>query len=200
MEKNALKKIIFFALLIVALLTLYFRNPLVNAPKGLYGVPAVSTDYPQLSMNVLQVVEDGSHIYILYNSSTRIVQMYDLEGNYECSFFFYSFPNGEFILAAEKDTLYVEDERGNVYEFNDGQFKHFYDQNEFSEQLENIQFDRGASSASYSIRNKDVWRTLPEGEICVIEGPTNAFFSVHIFPLMIFLFAILSFWRKDTQK
>lgn len=159
----------------------YFTATLFDAPKGYYGVPAISTDYPDLNMNIQQVVDDGSRIYILFDSYRRIVQVYDLNGKYQHTLFFYSnYDNGVFTVATEENTLYVEDECGNVYIFIDGVFDRFYKTGEASLLLADIEFDWKYSSEQYEIRNGSLWKHTSNGEVCLIEQKSSRTKSISL--------------------
>lgn len=169
----------------------YFTDPLLHAPEGYYGIPTSSTDYPDLSMEIQQVVEDGSRIYVLFASSKRIIQVYDLDGQYQSTLFFYShYDNGAFQVTTEANTLYVADECENVYVFRDGLFEQFYKEDEAVEHLIDIDFDWRYSSESYMIRNGSVWKKTPNGDVCVVERKNSPVMGMGVLLIAAFVIAV----------
>lgn len=203
--KSILKNgVLVFACICFILVLYYCTDPLIDAPKGYYGVPAVSTNYPQLNMNIQQVVDDGDRIYVLFNSNKRIVQVYDMDGAYQNTLFFYShYDNGAFSIVANDGVLYVRDEPGNIYVFRNGTFSEFYQEKEIPAYLDSVKFDWRISSEAYEVRDRSVWKVSQEEEVCIIDMEANApskKHHVYLFALFIPLFILLiNFKRKGSQ-
>ncbi len=171
------KKIAIIVLCVFIIVTLFLNLKTgisYNAPEAYYGIPAISTDYPNPGLNVMQVVDDGSYVYILYTNNRGIVQVCDLSGNYRKTIFFYSHMNGGFTLAVEGNTLYVRDERSNVYTFVGGEFDSFLEKQEADKILSHIEFVPRQSFDHYEVKGGSVWRVLPEGKICILKQSKGA--------------------------
>ena len=150
-----------------------YTDPLKDAPEAGYGHPALSYGYPDLDIGILQVMDDGSRIYVLSSSGNRIVQIYDMGGKYEKTVFFQRMSNnGMFTIATEKNTLFVRDEKRNVYIFSGGEFDRFLKEDEVQKELRHIAFQSGISQSGYVVKNGSVWRVSELESVCVIEGKT----------------------------
>lgn len=172
-NKMPLSKLIPLVLFLCIMAWYPRMNPLKDAPQGGYGHPAISDDYPDLDQNqkINQVLDDGSRIYTLSWYGKRLVQVYDMDGNYEKTLFFQSMSNnGQFVIATEEDTLYVQDEKRNVYVFHDGEFVEFLKEDEARKELKHINFNDSHSKSGYIVKNHSVWRVAESGNICIIEG------------------------------
>ena len=111
----------------------------------------------------------GQYLYVLHHHSNGIVQVYDLSGTYQHTLFFYCHEKGGFSLAADDQFVYVQDMRNHVYLLMDGAFISFLERAEAEQQLNDIDFRSGASSAGYEIRSNGVWRISESSEQCIIE-------------------------------
>lgn len=187
------KKIAIIVLCVFIIVTLFLNLKTgisYNAPESYYGIPAVSTDFPSPGLDVAQVVDDGSYVYILYTNNRGIVQVCDLSGNYRKTIFFYSHMNGGFTLAVEGNTLYVRDERSNVYTFVGGEFDSFLEKQEADKILSHIAFIPRKSFDYYEVKGGSVWRVLPEGKICILKQSKGARVATSSIGFIVFLAAV----------
>jgi hypothetical protein len=164
-------------LLIPLLILMFFIRvfdtaPSSSNPKRLYGVPVISTEYPNLQYSGIdQVVDDGHRMYIMYTSNDGIVQVSDMQGTYLYTLFFRCDLNGGFFLATEEDTLYVEDMSGAVYRFHGGKFDCFLEREDARAQWGHIDFR--SPSDNYKLRGSELWRVSPCEEVCVIKDAVH---------------------------
>lgn len=137
-------------------------------PERTYGQPVISTDFPELDISIEQVLQDNRYIYVLLHHSNGIVQVYDLEGNYQFSLFFYCHGHGGFSLALADNTLYVQDMRENVYVFTNGIFQRFVEAADAQMEFTELDFKSRDSSANYEIRENSVWRISEKEDVCIV--------------------------------
>lgn len=183
------------SVLLVALLlvgSLNYSSPHSAYPEAYYSKPVVSKEYPQINLSIEQVVEVGQYLYVLHHHSNGIVQVYDLSGTYQHTLFFYCHEKGGFYLAADDQFVYVQDMRNNVYVLTDGAFISFLERAEAEQQLQDIDFRSGASSAGYEIRSNGVWRITESSEQCIIEAVvTNRYHADILLVLICVGFALV---------
>lgn len=166
-----------FFLIIPLLIFMFFIRvfdtaPSRSNPKRLYGVPVISTEYPNLQYSGIdQVVDDGHRMYIMYSSNNGIVQVCDMQGTYLHTLFFRCDLNGGFFLATKEDTLYVEDMSGAVYRFYGGSFDRFLEREDARAQWGHIDFR--SPSDNYELRGSELWRISPNEEVCVIKSAVH---------------------------
>lgn len=163
-----------------------------DAPQeALYGVPLIYENEDSLEMHSIdQVVDDGTRLYILFNDHEGIVQIYDIDGNYEKTVEFYGGNNGAFKIAAENGIFYVCDKKANLYLFSDGEFVDFLTNSEGMSLRKSINFED--SSPNFRVHLGSVWRIDNGEEICVIRRPiSSALFQGNF--VLILGFAIIFF-------
>ena len=171
MSEKLRSALVIIAIVLLMALYLVLNHNQTDYPERYYASPVVSTDYPNIDMNIEQVVDDGSYIYVLHHHSNGIVQVYDLDGNYQHTLFFYCHMNGGFSLAVEDNILYVQDMRQNVYVFREGEFCDFLTKREAEIELSNVRFRSGESSDGYTIRSQSVWKEINGEPVLIIGTP-----------------------------
>ena len=105
-------------------------------------------------------------LYVLYDDK-GIMECYDLDGNYLCSYGFPVIRNGKAAMQVIDNVLYVRSREGNVYSFSETQFLRFYsymnDRAESNDIFEKATDDNLSSAGvKYEIRGASVWREMPE--------------------------------------
>lgn len=175
--KNSKKVFTYAKYVIIALLIIVCGVKAISSrgryPDRLYGKPVVSTEYQNIDISIEQIAEDDYCLYVMYHHSSGIIQVYDLDGNYQCTWFFYCHGNGGFSMTQENNTLYVQDMRRNVYVFNNGAFQQFLTSEEANAILKDVDFSAPPASDHYQLRNGSVWRTSNGAEKCVVEATTT---------------------------
>lgn len=145
-------------------------------PSASLGKPVAyiyESEWPQLSID--QIACDGKRLYILFDRGRGIVQVYDLDGNYLNSISFYCARNGAFKIAAVSETFYVQDKRGNLYLFRDGEFVDFVENQDNKELRRSIDFEINAPD--YEVRWESVWRITETEAMCILKRPLTAFLN-----------------------
>lgn len=170
-------------------------------PETAYGKPTASTEYPKMDISMEQIVEAGQYLYVLHHHSNGIVQVYDLSGTYLHTLFFYCHGKGGFFLAADGQYVYVQDMRNNVYILTGGEFDSFLEKADAEQQLQDIDFHSGASSANYEIRSDGIWRVEETGEQCIIESSANNRRTVDSLFLLVYIaFAVIMLYQCRKRK
>lgn len=137
------------------------------------GIPNISREYsPLVKYSIDQIVTTEEYVYILYGEHDGNVQVFDRNGIYQYSAYFFAHINGVFRIAAKGDLLYVCDNQYNVYVMQNGELKEFIHNYCAVELLETIDFY--ASSTEYVVRMGSVWRIADKMETCIIERPFPA--------------------------
>lgn len=195
---------IVICVLVVALMLAYYlysTSPHRSYPEAYYGKPVVSKEYPQINLSMEQVVEAGQYLYVLHHHSNGIVQIYDLDGTYQHTLFFYCHGKGGFSLAADGQYVYVQDMRNNVYILVCGDFDSFMERAEVEQQLRDIDFRSGASAANYEIRSNGVWRIKETGESCIIESSAADRHHAESFLIVVCVaFAVVTLYQYRKRK
>ena len=141
------------------------------------------------------------YLDVLHHHSNGIVQVYDLGGTYLHTLFFYCHGKGGFFLAADGQYVYVQDMRNNVYVLADGEFESFLEKADAEQQLCDIDFRSGASSANYEIRSDGIWRVEETGEQCIIESSANDRRTADsLFLLVCIAFAVIMLYQCRKRK
>lgn len=168
-------------------------------PEAYYGKPTVSIDYPNLhKSSVEQVLVDENHMYILPHHSNGIIQVCDINGEYEHTMFFYENINGSFAMDMVDDVLYVRDNKRNVYVFRDGVFDCFMKKSE-AEMLSYVDFRSGESSPGYEIRGSSIWKITDSGEECIVaETQGNGFLKDLM--MVMFCVVLVIIMVQETRK
>lgn len=193
--------ILFATGLIIFLLVIsYVEYPPNNAPKypsRTYGKPVISAEYPIINVSIEQVVISGEYIYVLLHHANGIVQVYNMDGKYLHSLFFYCHTKGGFSLAVDNECLYVQDMRDNVYAFQNGNFVSFMNRSQAERQLSHLDFRSRTNSAGYSIQNGSVWKESKNGKTMIIKGPSSkSAVHGHIGAAIAILISTIIYFRK----
>ena len=154
-----------------AVMQLFGASP--EPRNRLFGFPEISETYsPMISCSIDQIVEDDRYIYVLFGEHKGNVQVFDLDGVYQYTAYFYTHMNGAFRLAVDNHALYVRDEHHNVYILQNGAFVSFVAKENAADFLEMLNFD--ASSENYEVRLGSIWKVNGEEKECVVERPLIA--------------------------
>lgn len=141
-------------------------------PQPYYGIPAVWTaESEPEGYAIHQIADDGTFLYILSDEHNGVVLVFDRDGTYLRTMAFFAHLNGAFHIAAEADTLYVQDKQQNLYIFRAGQFGEFLNRPDASAILEGLDFE--ADHPDYEIRDGSVWRIADGEETCVLHRPKS---------------------------
>lgn len=162
--------ILFLLLFLVSNVTSHLSSNPQDSPARILGIPTITNTYTPLERcSIDQIVEDDSYIYILFGEHDGNVQVFDLNGNYQYSVYFYTHLNGAFSLAVRENVLYVRDEQKNLYIFCNGSFDSFISKEDAKKLLELLDFND--NSSNYTVRLGSVWRTNGNEDICIIKRP-----------------------------
>lgn len=143
-------------------------------PEPLLGTPTeYSEQLATYQFSIDQIAESSVSIYVLYDESRGIVQVYDLEGNFQKAIAFHCHMNGAFRIAVVDNNLVVRDKYGNIYSFCDNTFDSFWESEEVPSHLKTVNFE--AKSEKYEVRMGSIWE-VNESSVCVIERPLQAWF------------------------
>ena len=149
----------------------YSRSAPKTFPETLYGQPVVSANYENVDSSIEQVLQDDKYIYAMLHHSNGVVQVYDLEGKYQFTLFFYCHTKGGFSMALVENTLYVQDMRQNVYVFQGGTFQQFVKAEDAKTTFPGLDFRTREISAGYEIQAGCVWRVSGNERVCIIGSP-----------------------------
>ena len=178
MANSIIKKQILLILCLAVLFGGSYFNYCNTVPKAFperqYAMPVVSTEFPRLNISIEQVLQDDRYIYVLLHHSNGVVQVYDLEGDYQFSLFFYCHGHGGFSLALADNTLYVQDMRENVYVLKNGEFQCFVEAVDARSVFSELDFKSRDTSSDFEIRSSSVWRISGEEAVCVVGEPEQA--------------------------
>lgn len=131
--------------------------------------PVFSTEFgDKKPYTVDQITEAGDYLYVLPSAYDGFIQVYDLSGNYQHTLFFQEEPNGAFMMAAEGDTFYVQDESGDLFVFRNGEFQEYVKRKIAKDRYAHIGFVWQSSTPGYVIRGTDLWRVSADKEELVI--------------------------------
>lgn len=145
-----------------------------KAPMRVLGTPVSSTEFGDETFStVYAVLEVGDFLYVMPSGSNGMLQVYDLNGNYQQSLFFEASGKGGFALGADGDVLYVEDINDNVYVFENGEFREFVKEKDAERRFAHIQFRHQGGTPGYEIRSGDLWRVSDGNEVLLISELTD---------------------------
>lgn len=174
-----------------------------SLPKLSYGTPTVQTEPVDLDRcKFLQIVDDGSYMYVLSNRPCECVLVFDLDGNYQCTYYFYNEFKGILQLAADNGQLFVADAKKNVYIFENNEYVSFLSAEDASHILSEYEF--GKTHKVYEIKFVSLWRHTSDGLECVIQRSAYAALAQYHLTLfaLLFLSIGLGVYRcvKTTKK
>ena len=158
----------------------------LSQPQTAYGTQTVVTDPVNVDKcKFLQIVEDGSYLFVLSNRPSECVLVFDMDGDYQCSYHIYNESKGSLQLAAENGRLLVADAKKNVYIFENNQFVRFLPAQDAAHILS--AYDFGRTQEKYEIKFVSVWRNNGQNSECVIQRSAYAAleqYHLHIFALL----------------
>ena len=165
-RRNIIIMCILVALLVMVLIPTSLST--WKLPQKVYGKPQVIYDEVVFNKTrIEQVLDDGIYMYVLADDHQGYIQIYDLNGQYHATWFFYDSINGTFSMAVEDEMLYVKDGKRNVYIFSNGQFQQFLPESETSLLLAEMKFNN--ASVRYKIRFGSIWRVDLQKPVCVVQ-------------------------------
>lgn len=190
---------IFLSLILLLTLTMLSNENLSEQDNvsRILGKPTISFQYSDISSSSIdQIVSDNRFLYILYGEHDGNVQVFDLNGNYQYSAYFYTHLNGSFKIAAHNDMLYVRDKRRNVYCIKDGECVEFLAEADAHYYLNLLDFN--AHSNNYQVRLGSVWKLSESGDTCIIQRPWYSLLYQNnlLFLLSIALVAVMGIIKK----
>lgn len=112
------RSILVTAICIIGVIHIYsvsdWHNNIVNVPPVGKGEVAVFHAEMSESMRISDIASTEQYIYFAY-STLGVVAVYDWNGQYQCSYAFFTGTNGTLGIGCEDEMLYVHDYAG--YEF-----------------------------------------------------------------------------------
>ena len=174
---NHKKNILLLSCLVMLLILSYFcyqNSPPNTFPETIYGMPVIATNYEKLNISIEQVIQDDTYIYTMLHHSNGVVQVYNFDGKYQFSIFFYCHGKGGFNLAIADNILYVQDMRANVYVFERGEFREFVKAVDAKRRFSELDFKVQKISEGYEIESDCVWRIEDGKRVCFIGEPRKA--------------------------
>lgn len=144
-----------------------------SLPQTSYGVPVVQTEPVNIDRcKFLQIVDDGSRLYVLSNRPKECILVFDLDGNYQCTYYIYIESKGSLKIAADNGQLYVADAKRNVYIFKNNELVTFLPAREAVHMMD--QYDFGKTQEKYYLNFGSIWRSDDQGEVCVVRRAVHA--------------------------
>ncbi len=110
-------------------------------------------------------------IYVLLEPTSHTLQVYDRQGNYCHTYFFYDgFRNGRLMLAAKGDCVYLADERFNIYLFRQGCFEEYLTGEAAIGVRDEVSFQPQCNTEGFWIQGNGVWSDVAGEANCIISG------------------------------
>lgn len=210
MQRNifSIRKMVipFFLVLIVIGSMIGKQYATQNVPAAIWGTPVrFEQDTAMPYSGIEQVVADSEYLYILYSSNLGVVQVYNLNGDYQYSWKLYKHMNGSFFMAVQNDVLYIRDYHADIYVFSHGEFVSFLHDEEANAVKNAIPFSQfEENTPGYYIRNGSVWHSNNGIRQCVIERPLISvlFQNNFYFVLVVIIISGIGFVRflKSRRK
>lgn len=145
------------------------ETEMAKEPQRRYFEPVSSNEFEDRRFtDISQIVEAGDNLYILPNDHNGFIQVYDLKGNYRHSLFFTESMNGAFVMACENEAFYVQNQTGDVFVFQEGEFQEYVKRESAKERFAHIGFVWQGSTPGYVIRGNDLWRVSDGEEVLLI--------------------------------
>ena len=158
-----------------------------SLPKTTYGIPTVQTEPVDLERcKFLQIVDDGSYLYVLSNRPSECVLVFDMDGDYQCSYHIYNKSKGSLQLATDNGRVLVADAKKNVYIFQNNRFVRFLPAQDAAHILS--EYDFGRTQEKYEIKFVSVWRNNGQNSECVIQRSAYAALEQYHLPIFALLF------------
>ena len=123
---------------------------------------------PCMPKVITQILHDDSHIYLMYGS-IGVVQIYGIDGTYKYTIGIEKPTRRMSQLATHDGYIYIHVDGGNLYVFQEDEFRFYLKASEANELAKTINF--GERSDSYSIRFCSIWHRDESGSTCVIVRP-----------------------------
>lgn len=210
MQRNILSvrkmAVLFFLVLIVIGSMIGKQYDTQNVPAAIWGTPVRFEQETVMPYSgIEQVVADSEHLYILYSSNLGVVQVYNLQGDYQYSWKLYKHMNGSFFMAVQNDVLYIRDYHADIYVFSHGEFVAFLHDEEANTVKNAIPFSKfEENTPGYYIRNGSVWHSNNGISQCVIARPLISvlFQNNFYFVLIVIIMSGMCFVRflKNRRK
>ena len=157
--------LLFFITALMAILCIQHICPIDLRAKVIGKPICVKRQTAILNTGIDQILTDSQHIYVVHGGY-GVVQVYDLQGEYQKSIAVYSHRNGRVRIAVDSGHLYICDKKYNVYIFTDGEFDSYFDSANAEPFLSNLSFDE--NSDAYSLKSGSIWHTDGSGSACII--------------------------------
>lgn len=171
------KNVVVIILMIGVVLLMIFRpdDDTKGFPDAIWGTPVLFEDDSVMpDSGIEQVVSDGERVYVLYESKTGVVQVYDYTGKYLQSMRLYAHMNGAFKMAVKDNLLYIKDYHGDIYVFKDGEFTEFLRDDAADAIMEEISYSTfEKNTEGYEIRKGSVWRIEGDTQTCIVNRPVQ---------------------------
>lgn len=173
-------------------------------PEKVYGKPTIIAEHIEFeSSPVSQIVDDGTHLFIMVDSHRGYIQVYDLLGNYQETISLYEpFLNGVFNMATDSDMLYVRDPEGNVYAFCSGEFIEFVSQDNVPIWIKEMNYKD--DSEHYRIRFGSIWRIDEHEQTCVVQRSLKAIIYQYnlnwLITVIVLLFFGFAIKKRGTRE
>lgn len=153
----------------------YSGTPLGIRTKGRKGQPYLFIDSGKYLGEITDVKACNNYLYVLYEAKS-ILACYDLDGNYQHSYYIDKEKNGQAEMYVLDDTLYLHARGHDFYLFNNGKFSQYFPYN--SDEAEQL-FDHfylteqttESQKNEYFIHNGSVWKTTANVKTEIIHRP-----------------------------
>ncbi len=209
MKKHCYFRVLFWVLLVCFVLNIVTFVISTTIPFSLWGksgkgIPFYFYDPKQHWSQITDIAVCGDYLYLLYDTKS-IVQCYDTDGNYQCSYRF-AFPqNGTTELLTVGGNLYVKSSDQDLYEFSGLSFVRYYNRKTNKSEIEHIRNNakleesKGSSNnGQYELRGVSVWFVNEDGiaEMIVhrsallglFQARRTIVFHVLLLPIVCFLY------------
>ena len=174
-----------FKLLKIILCLILFANtvlahvssstPFGIGSKATKGLPHLFTDSGKYLGEITDVKACSNYLYVLYEAKSVLV-CYDLDGNYQHSYYIDKEKNGQAEMHVLDDTLYLHARGHDFYLFNNGKFSQYFPYN--SDEAKQL-FDYfylteqtiESQKNEYFMHNGSVWKTTATGKTEIMHRP-----------------------------
>lgn len=156
-SQQFLKPILLVVFFVVAVIYIYsiadWHNNFANVPPVGRGKVAVFYAEMSESMRISDIASTEHYIYIAY-STPGVVAMYDWNGQYHCSYAFFTGTNGTLGIGCEDEMLYVHDYAGYEFVFSGTDHVAVYDS---KNRLHRIGWFDSADNTTVVVDNRSVY-------------------------------------------
>ena len=122
---------------------------------------------------ITQLMATESHLYLLFDDK-QVLECYDSDGNYLCSYGVYMQEKGKAKLGHCADSrIYLKDHRGNLYLFDGIEYLGFLDRRTDSAEIHQVEASAGERNDHFfAVRKASVYRQTQAGDwIEIIHRP-----------------------------